>query len=74
MKAVINRTDGVRLQVDFGKDETALVYLLRVWGGRSVRRIVWKYKRETFTRFIIIQPTSSAALVTVHQLARRAFV
>jgi hypothetical protein len=25
VKAVINRTDGVRLQVDFAKDETALV-------------------------------------------------
>jgi len=25
VKAVINRTDGVRLQVDYGKDETALV-------------------------------------------------
>ena len=27
VKAVINRADGVRLQVDYGKDETALVYL-----------------------------------------------
>jgi hypothetical protein len=25
IKAVINRTDGQRLQVDFGKDETALI-------------------------------------------------
>jgi hypothetical protein len=25
IKAVINRTDGPRLQVDFGKDETALI-------------------------------------------------
>jgi hypothetical protein len=25
IKAVINRTDGSRLQVDFGKDETALI-------------------------------------------------
>ena len=27
VKAVIEHTDGKRLQVDFGKDETALVYL-----------------------------------------------
>ena len=27
VKAVINRTHGVRLQVDYGKDETALVYV-----------------------------------------------
>ena len=25
IKAVINRTDGQRLQVDFGKDDTALI-------------------------------------------------
>ena len=30
VKAIINRTDGVRLQVDYGKDETALVYLWQV--------------------------------------------
>jgi hypothetical protein len=30
VKAVINRADGVRLQVDYGKDETALVYLWQV--------------------------------------------
>ena len=30
IKAVIERTDGGRLQVDFGKDETALVYLWQV--------------------------------------------
>ena len=30
VKAVIERTDGKRLQVDFGKDETALVYLWQV--------------------------------------------
>jgi hypothetical protein len=30
VKAVINRTDGVRLQVDYGKDEAALVYLWQV--------------------------------------------
>ena len=29
-KAVIERTDGKRLQVDFGKDETALVHLWQV--------------------------------------------
>jgi len=28
--AIINRKGGVRLQVDFGKDETALVYLWQV--------------------------------------------
>jgi len=28
---VINRTDGFRLQVDYGKDETALAYL---WQAR----------------------------------------
>ena len=34
VKAVVNQTDGVRLQVDYGKDETALVYLwLAVRGG-----------------------------------------
>ena len=27
IKAIIERTDGKRLQVDFGKDETALDYL-----------------------------------------------
>jgi tartrate dehydratase beta subunit/fumarate hydratase class I family protein len=36
VKAVIERTDGKRLQVDFGKDETALVYLWQV-----VERIRW---------------------------------
>jgi len=30
VKAIINRTDEVRLQVDYGKDETALVYLWQV--------------------------------------------
>jgi hypothetical protein len=30
VKAVIGRTGGKRLQVDFGKDETALVYLWQV--------------------------------------------
>ena len=30
IKAIIGRTDGKRLQVDFGKDETALVYLWQV--------------------------------------------
>jgi hypothetical protein len=30
VKAIINCTDGVRLQVDYGKDETALVYLWQV--------------------------------------------
>ena len=34
VKAVINRVDGVRLQVDYGEDETALVYLWRVWAPR----------------------------------------
>jgi len=33
VKAVINRTDGIRLQVDCGKDETALVYLWQVRPG-----------------------------------------
>ena len=33
VKAIINRTDGVRLQVDYGKDETALVYLWQVRAG-----------------------------------------
>jgi len=32
VKAIINRTDEVRLQVDYGKDETALVYL---WQERT---------------------------------------
>jgi len=30
VKAVIERTGGKRIQVDFGKDETALVYLWQV--------------------------------------------
>jgi hypothetical protein len=30
IKAVIERTDGVRLQVDFGHDETALIELWQV--------------------------------------------
>ncbi len=30
IKAVIENTDGKRLQVDFGKDETALVHLWQV--------------------------------------------
>jgi ribosomal 50S subunit-recycling heat shock protein len=29
IKAIIERTDGKRLQVDFGKDETALVVAVR---------------------------------------------
>jgi len=32
VKAVINCADGVRLPVDYGKDETALVYLWQVRG------------------------------------------
>jgi len=34
VKAVINRVDGIRLQVDYGKDEPALVYLWQVWSPR----------------------------------------
>jgi hypothetical protein len=30
VKAVIEHTDGKRLQVDFGKDETALIHLWQV--------------------------------------------
>jgi hypothetical protein len=30
IKAVIERTEGKRLQVDFGKDETALIHLWQV--------------------------------------------
>ena len=30
IKAIIERTDGKRLQVDFGKDETAFVHLWQV--------------------------------------------
>jgi hypothetical protein len=30
VKAIIERTDGKRLQVDFGKDETALIHLWQV--------------------------------------------
>jgi hypothetical protein len=30
VKAVIERTDGKRLEVDFGKDETALIHLWQV--------------------------------------------
>ena len=31
MKAIINRMDGVRFQVEHGKDETVLVHLWQVW-------------------------------------------
>ena len=30
VRAIVQRTDGVHLQVDYGKDETALVELWRV--------------------------------------------
>ena len=30
VRAVVDKTDGVRLQVDYGKDETALVQLWQV--------------------------------------------
>jgi hypothetical protein len=30
VRAIVERTDGARLQVDYGKDETALVELWRV--------------------------------------------
>jgi hypothetical protein len=30
VRAIVDRTDGIRLQVDYGKDETALVELWRV--------------------------------------------
>jgi hypothetical protein len=30
VRAIVERTDGIRLQVDYGKDETALVELWRV--------------------------------------------
>ena len=30
VRAIVKNTDGVRLQVDYGKDETALVELWRV--------------------------------------------
>ena len=33
VKAIIERTDGKRLQVDFGKDEAALVHLWQVVEG-----------------------------------------
>jgi hypothetical protein len=33
VKAIINRTHGVRLQVDYARDETALVYLWQVRAG-----------------------------------------
>ena len=35
VKAIINRTNGVRLQVHHGKDETALVYLWQVRAAGS---------------------------------------
>jgi Mechanosensitive ion channel, beta-domain len=37
IKAVINRTGGPRFQVDFGKDETALIYLWQVVEKASLR-------------------------------------
>ena len=30
VRAIVERTDGIRLQVDYGKDETALVELWRM--------------------------------------------
>ena len=30
IKAIIDHTDGKRLQVDFGKDETALIHLWQI--------------------------------------------
>ena len=33
--AIINRTDGARPQVDYGEDETALVYLWQVRAAGS---------------------------------------
>ena len=35
VRAIINRADGVRLQVDYRKDETALVYLWQVRAAGS---------------------------------------
>jgi len=35
VKAVVNHADGVRLQVDYGKNETALVYLWQVRASDS---------------------------------------
>jgi hypothetical protein len=43
-EAIINRTDGVRLQVDYGKDETALVYL---WQVRADERCCRDRQRRT---------------------------
>lgn len=40
VKAIINRTDGVRLQVDYGKDETALVLKECCVVGSSCQRSV----------------------------------
>jgi hypothetical protein len=37
VKAVLNHADGVRLQVDYGNDETALVYLRQ----RVGLRLLW---------------------------------
>jgi hypothetical protein len=38
VKAIIDRTDDVRLQVDYGKDETVLVYLWQVAGEAGLER------------------------------------
>ena len=35
VKTVVNHADGVRLQVDYGHDETALVYLWQVRASDS---------------------------------------
>ena len=35
IKAIVDTTEGVRLQVDFGKDETALVHLWQVRSSRA---------------------------------------
>jgi hypothetical protein len=59
VKAIVNRTDGVRLQVDYGKEETALVELRQV-RVRFVKEREWRARsiflhelRDVLDRFLV---------------------
>jgi hypothetical protein len=44
VKAVVNHTDGPRLQVDFGNDETALIHLWQVVKTNNVDSATRKHR------------------------------
>ena len=55
VKAVIERTDGLRLQVDFGFNQTALIHVWQVienWGWRSLRRTRGTLHRQRENRIV----------------------